>query len=58
MAKVLNSGTRLKPQDWFCPLDRLEELSTLRKMVFRSMSVERDIMWDCVGKHIVIIHPN
>ena len=56
MAKVFNSGTRLKPQDWFCLLDPLEELSTLRKMAFRSMSVERDIVWDCVSKHKVIIY--
>ena len=37
-AKVINSGTWLIP-DGFCFLDPLEELSILRNMLFRSMSV-------------------
>ena len=45
MAKVINSGNRLIP-DGFCFLDPLEELSILGNMLFRSMSVLRDILWD------------
>ena len=38
MAGVINSGTMLTPK-MFCLLDLLEELSTLRNMACRSMSV-------------------
>ena len=47
MAKVINCGTRLiRIPDGFCFLDPLEELSILENMLFRSMSVSRDIVRD------------
>ena len=42
---MLHSGTKLIP-DGFCFLDPLEELSILGNVLFRSMSVERDILRD------------
>ena len=54
MAKVINSDIRLI-QDGFCFLNPLEEPSILGNMLFRSMSVLRNIVRDWAEKHVVII---